>query len=78
VSGNWFLRSVVSAETFAGFGRFGGFGVEAEEEAKGEAIVVEAFGGGVEQEVNVLAVVAVEGGVVEVVTVFRSGEWGGG
>lgn len=47
--------------------------MEAEEEAVGEAVVVEAFGKGIENEMDVLAVVAVEGRVVQ-----KVGEGGGG
>jgi hypothetical protein len=61
-----------------GFLRFGGFGVVAQEEAPGGAVVVETLGGRVEGEVDTLAVVAVEGGVVEVVGEVRCGQNGVG
>jgi hypothetical protein len=49
----------------AGFEGFRGFGVATEEFAPGGAVVVKAFGGGVEDEGDALAVVAIEAAVVE-------------
>ncbi len=52
--------------------RLRGVGVVAEEEAPSGAVVVEAFGGWVEGEEDALAAVAIQSGVIQVVTELGS------